>query len=101
MRPDTARLLGRGLIKRIHVNQHEIKANATDGGDRAVITVKTSEGNHYGHEVALLDDQGREVARVVYRPDDPLSCGARVWIETKLEVSIDFREEAGGATLAS
>jgi len=38
----------------IHVNQHEIKANAKNG---------TS-------------------------PDKPLSCGARVWIETQAEVEI-------------
>lgn len=26
--------------------------------------------------------RGEVVARVVYSPDKPLSCGARVWIET-------------------
>ena len=27
-------------------------------------------------------------SRVIYSPDKPLSCGARVWIETKSEVDI-------------
>ena len=29
----------------------------------------------------IPDKNNNEVARVVYRPDDPLSCGAQVWIE--------------------
>ncbi len=31
---------------------------------------------------------GSEVARVVYRPDKPLSCGAVAWIETELPVDV-------------
>ena len=31
---------------------------------------------------------GTEVARVVYRPEKPLSCGAKVWIETANEVEV-------------
>jgi hypothetical protein len=33
----------------------------------------------------ILDGDGREVARV-YRPDRPLPCGARCWVETGLRV---------------
>ena len=29
---------------------------------------------------------------VVYQPDNPLSCGARVWIETKAEVRVYHME---------
>lgn len=71
-------------IKRIHVNQHQIRANLKDGGRRPVITVKTSKSNTYGHEVKILGE-----SRVIYSPDKPLSCGARVWIETQAEVEID------------
>jgi len=35
-----------------------------------------------------LDEDGEVVASVVYSPDKPLSCGAKVWIETELEVSV-------------
>jgi len=28
-------------------------------------------------------------AKVIYSPDKPLSCGAKVWIETESEVKID------------
>jgi len=71
------------MIKRIHVNQHNIKANMKDGGNRPVITVKTYKSNTYAHEVEIKGD-----SKVVYRPDKPLSCGAKVWIETKGEVEV-------------
>jgi hypothetical protein len=63
----------------VHVNQHVIKANAKTGGRDPVITVKHGKTNTYAHEVAVID--GKEIARIVYRPDAPLSCGARVWLE--------------------
>lgn len=63
---------------RIHVNQHIIKSN-TKGGDREPpITVKTYKSNDHAHEVEI---HGPCVVR--YSPDKPLSCGARVWIETE------------------
>lgn len=71
------------MKKRIHVNQHNIRANGKDGGNRPVITVKTYKSNEYGHEVIIKGD-----SRVVYSPDKPLSCGAKVWIETEGEVEI-------------
>lgn len=60
----------------IHVNQHNIKFNRANGDSLPVITVKTGTKNRYGHE-AVLDGP----VRVVYRPEKPLKCGARVWIE--------------------
>jgi len=70
----------------IHVNQHVIRKNAKLGTKDPVLTVKTYKSNTYAHQVILRDDSGAEVARVTYRPDRPLSCGARVWVETELEV---------------
>ena len=72
----------------IHVNQHVIKKNAKDSENNPVLTVKTYKENRYAHEVEILDDAGNVIATVVYRPEKPLSCGARVWIETKNEVVI-------------
>jgi hypothetical protein len=70
----------------IHVNQHNIKANSKDDKNRPVLTCKTYKSNEYAHEAYIVDKDGNEVAKVVYRPDNPLSCGAKVWIETNLEV---------------
>lgn len=67
----------------IHVNQHVIKANAKNGTDDPVLTVKTYKSNTYAHNVEI-----KGPSRVVYSPDKPLSCGAKVWIETEGEVII-------------
>lgn len=67
----------------IHVNQHVIRANNATGARDPVLTVKTYKTNRYAHTVEINGP-----ARVVYSPDKPLSCGARVWIETESEVTI-------------
>ena len=72
----------------IHVNQHEIKANQKNSTTNPVLTCKTYKSNTYAHEASILDAEGNEVAKVVYRPDKPLSCGAHVWIETTNQVKL-------------
>lgn len=69
------------MIKRIHVNQHVIRANAKHGQNKPCITVKTSKSNTYCHEAVVNGS-----TKVIYSPDKPLSCGAKVWIETEDEV---------------
>jgi len=69
------------ILKRIHVNQHHIKANQRDGGSRPVITVKTYKSNDYAHEVIIKGE-----SQIIYSQCKPLSCGAKVWIETRAEV---------------
>ena len=71
----------------IHVNQHNIKANAKHGTNLPVITCKNYKENRYGHEVIIYDKEGNEVAKVVY-PGTTLQCGARVWIETHNKVKV-------------
>lgn len=75
------------MKKIIHINQHKIKSNAKNGEDDPVITVKTYKSNDYAHEVIIKDDDGNEVAKVVYN-GETLSCGARCWIETSNEVEL-------------
>ena len=72
------------MKKKIHINMHVIRSNKKNGTNDPVITVKTYKSNTYGHEVEILGK-----SKVVYSPDKPLSCGARVWIETDGEVLID------------
>lgn len=71
------------MKKIIHVNQHVIRANKKNGSTDPVLTVKTYKDNTYAHEAVIRTKTGEEVARVVYSPDKPLSCGARVWVETE------------------
>lgn len=72
-----------GNIKRIHINMHNIRKNKKEGTSLPVITVKTSKANHKGNEVTIDGP-----STVKYSPDKPLSCGARVWVETHAEVLI-------------
>jgi hypothetical protein len=67
----------------VHVNQHVVKDNSKTGERNPVLTVKTYKTNTYAHEVEIKGD-----SKVVYSPDKPLSCGAKVWIETQGEVVI-------------
>jgi hypothetical protein len=70
----------------IHVNQHKIKSNTKNGTAEPVLTCKTYKTNDYAHEAIIYGQDGKEAARVIYSPHKPLSCGARVWIETQNEV---------------
>lgn len=69
----------------VHVHQAKIRANIGKPADQQepVLTVKTYKSNTYANEVEILG-----LSRVVYSPDKPLSCGARVWIECHGEVKI-------------
>jgi len=67
----------------IHVNQHVIRKNTRTGSRDPVLTVKTHKSNDYAHEVEIAGP-----CKIRYSPDQPLSCGARVWIETEESVVI-------------
>jgi hypothetical protein len=69
------------VLKRIHVNQHVIRRNAKTGSQEPPLTVKTYRDNTLCHSVDILGP-----SRVVYSPEKPLSCGAKVWIETNAEI---------------
>ena len=67
----------------IHVNQHIIKRNRKTGRSSADITCKTYKDNTKAREI-VVDGP----CRIVYRPDNPLPCGAHVWIETTAEIEV-------------
>jgi hypothetical protein len=71
------------MKKRIHVNQHVVKRNSKTGERNPVITIKEGRTNSYAHEVEILGP-----SKVLYSPDKPLSCGAKVWVETDAEIKI-------------
>lgn len=68
---------------KIHVNQHKIRDNTKTGRREPVITVKTYKSNEYASSVVI---NGPSV--LVYSPDKPLSCGAKVWIEAEYETLV-------------
>ena len=71
-------------IARIHVNQHVIKANAKNGESNPIFTVKQGGKNTYAFNVKVKGEM-----ELVYSPDKPLSCGAKVWIETRGDIELD------------
>lgn len=68
----------------IHVNQHVIKRNSKLGTNEPVLTVKTYKANKYAH-TAIINGP----SKLVYSPNKPLSCGAKVWLETFAEVTTE------------
>jgi len=70
----------------IHVNQHVIRANIKSDQQEPPLTVKTYKDNTYASEAVIYDKDGEVAAKVIYSPEKPLSCGARVWIETQNKV---------------
>ena len=65
----------------IHVNQHIIKRNHKTGERVPPLTCKTYKDNVKCTELII-----NKHTKVIYRPDKPLPCGAKVWIETTEEV---------------
>lgn len=69
---------------RIHVNSNRVRSNAKHGSDDPVVTVRRgSRVIAYGHEVLIHGP-----SRVVYSPESPMPCGAKVWIETAGPVEV-------------
>jgi len=73
------------MKNRIHVNQHNIHSNSK-GAELPVITVKDYKQNRKANHAADVDSEGKPLVKVIYSHDNPLHCGAKVWIETELEV---------------
>ena len=70
----------RGLVKRIHVSQVNMRANRKDGGKRPVFTIQTSRGPLYARHVVIKGPSA------LVNPGKPMSCGARIWVITTAEV---------------
>lgn len=69
---------------KIHVNQHIIRSNKKLSNDNLEppLTVKT-----YKKNTKCYSAQIHGPSIVVYSPDKPLSCGAKVWVETEAKVT--------------
>jgi|TARA_R110002051_G_scaffold14346_2_gene46624 hypothetical protein len=72
-----------GMIKRIHVNQHNLKWNRTHTDKRPPISVITYKGTTQGDGVQILG-----MSDIIHKPENPLSCGAHVWMETNAAVKV-------------
>jgi hypothetical protein len=74
-------------VKKIHINQHNIRSNKTNETDLPVITIKIGSKNYYCNEIEIL---GPSTLKYCGSGDEKplMSCGARVILETNAEVKI-------------
>ena len=79
--------LPEGKVKRIHVDQHRIKANRKDGTNLPFLTVQANGTSHKAHKV-IIDGPS-----TLTSPGNTLSCGATTWIETTAEVRTVVHED--------
>ena len=75
----------------VHVNQGNIRQNIKRKANER-LPVLRAQGDFdtvYGDHIDIIHpDTGEILASVVYHPDNPLSCGARVWIETDNDILV-------------
>lgn len=85
-----------GLVKRIHVNRQIVARNRKTGANDPAITVQARGGPYKARSVTVLGhgtmvQAGPEYSEVdgqLIRVIKPLSCGARLWYETKAAVEV-------------
>ncbi len=65
-------------LTRICVNQHTIRSNSKHGTNKPVVRVESGKSTRYYHDIEIIGN-----CRVVYRPNNPLTCGAKVWMEVE------------------
>ncbi|MEO1429203.1 MAG: DNA-binding protein [Cyanobacteria bacterium J06632_19] len=63
-------------LTRICVNQHLIRSNGKHGTNKPVIRLESRGIIRYVHNLEI-----NGICKLIYRPDKPLSCGAKLWIE--------------------
>jgi hypothetical protein len=79
---------------RVHINSNTIKSNKKQGKSDPPITIRVgSKVLAYAHQVDIIGD-----SRVVYEPEHPLSCGAKVWIECDDVVWKSYPQQQGEAS---
>lgn len=79
----------------IHVARQAIQRNAKHGTNEPPLIVRTSGKSKRAHELVVVDENGKELVKIVHSPHKPLACGARVWIETMHQViATEHPEEA-------
>lgn len=71
-------------MTRIHVRRDIIAADSKNGTNNKAIGVETTGmRKRYGRSVTVKGS-----VRFIYRPEKPLSCGARCWAETNAQVVV-------------
>jgi len=67
----------------IHTNRNVIQRNEKNGTRLPVCRVDVQGKTWYGSSIEILGS-----SQMVYSPDKPLKCGAKLWLETEATVII-------------
>lgn len=70
-------------MKIIHINKNIIQQNAKRGKSNPVCRIEEDGLVRYCMEVDI-----KGPSRMVYRPNEPRPCGAKLWIETDSEIEL-------------
>lgn len=78
---------------RIVVNRHHIAWNKKHQGEKGwekkpVLSAHNYKEINRGNRVDLLSEDGEVLATFVYNPENPLKCGATVWMVTDLPIKV-------------
>lgn len=70
-------------MKIIHINRNVIQRNAKRELEEPVVRVEEK-----GKVVYCMEVDIKGPSRMIYRPDKPRPCGAKLWIETDADVEM-------------
>lgn len=70
-------------MKIIHINRNVIQRNAKRELEDPVVRIEENGKVMYCMEVDI-----KGPSRMIYRPDKPRPCGAKLWIETDADVEM-------------
>jgi len=70
-------------MKIIHINRNIIQQNTKRGREEPVVRVEENGVVKYCMEVVI-----KGPSKMIYRPDKPRPCGAKLWIETDADVEM-------------
>ena len=70
-------------MKIIHINRNIIQQNAKHNREEPVVRVEENGVVKYCMEVQINGP-----SHMIYRPDKPRPCGAKLWIETDSDVEL-------------
>jgi len=72
-------------MKIIHINRNIIQQNAKHGRKEPVCRVEYTDTKNVVYCMEVLINGP---SRMVYRPDNPRPCGAKLWIETESDIEL-------------
>ena len=70
-------------MKIIHINRNVLQRNEKNGRSEPIVRVEEKGVVTYCMEAVI-----KGPSRMIYRPDKPRPCGAKLWIETDAEVEM-------------